>query len=88
MAQDDALKLVLTPVIDAALRRQARGVADRGGHTLGRFRRDTRKLLRAYCAGCREQIVVDEGRGLIGGALLATSCSHKSLTRHRAHHQK
>lgn len=88
MAQDDALKLVLTPVIDAALRRQAQSVANQRGHTLGRFRRDTRKLLRAYCAGCREQIVVDEGRGLIGGALVATSCSHKSSTRHPAYRQK
>ena len=69
--------LTLIPVIDASLRRQAAGVAGRNGHRLGRFRRDARKLLRASCAICRERIVVDEGQGLISGALVISPCSHQ-----------
>jgi hypothetical protein len=70
-------RLILLPIIDAALRRQAQGAADRGGHRLGRFRRDARKMLRASCAGCRERIVVDESRGLISGAMVVSPCAHR-----------
>jgi len=81
MSKTDTAFLALTPVIDAALRHQARALSVRHGHVLGRFRRDARHMLRAYCADCRERLVVDESCGLIAGSLVASDCPHRVQAR-------